>query len=456
MKNAFVFRSKGFTVVELLIVVVIVGILATIVLVSYSAVQAAAIDKSVLSDTSNVASELTRYQTKNNGHYSTDGSGSAVRWYSGGSSNPNISVSASSGNIIDVVANNTAYCIRAYNPAAATYKTLATAFTEGDACEGVPPSTVAIANAGSGYEATLTWTQLSTSGVRNWYSVASSQNGANLVAGVWGSTIYTSTDYGATWTSRAASGSRSWVSVASSYDGSRLTAAASGGYIFTSADYGVTWTQRTTSGTRQWKDVVVSADGTKIFAAVATGSGASLYTSTDSGATWVERTAAGSRLWNQIAMSSDGTKLAAAVNDGEVYTSTDSGVTWGRKNSNAVNNGVYMSGYSIASSADGNRLIAGGLAGVVYVSSDAGTTWSSVTTPASGNFASSMALSADGIRAAGINFDGSIYTSIDYGSTWKKQDTLATGSFRDVSFSPDGLKLLTGHYGGYLYGGAYN
>jgi prepilin-type N-terminal cleavage/methylation domain-containing protein len=115
-------KSQGFTIVELLIVIVIIGILATISIVTYNGVQKGAIDKTVLSDIDNVAGELTRYSTKNFGVY-----GSAVVWYSPSGTNTNINFAPTSGNIIDVVTNQSDYCIRAYNPNAATYKTLATA-----------------------------------------------------------------------------------------------------------------------------------------------------------------------------------------------------------------------------------------------------------------------------------------------------------------------------------------
>jgi len=116
---------RGFTIVELIVVIVVIGILAAISIVTYGSVQEAARDKSVLSDIDHVASGVTLYAIKNQGIY-----GSAVVWYSPSGTNDDINFTPSSGDIIDVVANTTDYCIRGYNPDSATYKTIATAATK--------------------------------------------------------------------------------------------------------------------------------------------------------------------------------------------------------------------------------------------------------------------------------------------------------------------------------------
>ncbi|MBI5775498.1 MAG: hypothetical protein HZA89_17395 [Verrucomicrobia bacterium] len=158
----------------------------------------------------------------------------------------------------------------------------------------------------------LTWTARESS--RSWYSVASSADGAKLVAVVLGGQIYTSTDSGVTWTARESS--RNWFSVASSADGTKLVAVEGGGQIYTSTDSGVTWTAR--ESTRDWSSVASSADGTKL---VAGAYGGQIYTSTNSGVSWTPRDS--SRSWQSVASSSDGTKLVAAVEGGQIYTSTD-------------------------------------------------------------------------------------------------------------------------------------
>lgn len=105
--------SKGFTIVELIIVIVVIAILAALGVVGYGNVQSNARDKTILSDIDAVETDIVRYAVKNSGTY-----GSSIQWYSLGSSNPNIDFTPSSGNVIDVVADSTRYCIRGYNTAA--------------------------------------------------------------------------------------------------------------------------------------------------------------------------------------------------------------------------------------------------------------------------------------------------------------------------------------------------
>jgi hypothetical protein len=148
---------------------------------------------------------------------------------------------------------------------------------------------------------------------RNWQSVASSSDGAKLVAVVYGGQIYTSTDSGATWTARDSN--RSWQSVASSSDGTKLVAVVFDGQIYTSTDSGVTWTVR--DAVRLWSSVASSGDGALLAAVELNGQ---IYISADSGATWTPRDSA--RYWASVASSSDGTTLVALQGSGgQIYTS---------------------------------------------------------------------------------------------------------------------------------------
>lgn len=145
-------KPHGFTIVELLIVIIIIGILATISIVTYNGVQKGAIDKSILSDVDGVSGELTRYSTKNYGVY-----GPAVAWYSPSGTNANISFIPSSGDIIDVVTNTTDYCIRAYN-VNSNYQSISKAVTKGSSLNACSMLLASVAAGGTGTVATGFWT----------------------------------------------------------------------------------------------------------------------------------------------------------------------------------------------------------------------------------------------------------------------------------------------------------
>jgi prepilin-type N-terminal cleavage/methylation domain-containing protein len=56
--------QKGFTVIELIIVIVVIGILATIGILSYSGAQKKAYDASVQSDLESISGELEAYRAR--------------------------------------------------------------------------------------------------------------------------------------------------------------------------------------------------------------------------------------------------------------------------------------------------------------------------------------------------------------------------------------------------------
>lgn len=138
--------QKGFTIIELLVVIVILGILVTVVTVAYNGIQGSTRDKAVLSDLDALDGIETDYGIKN--------SVAGKAWYSGSGSDSDINFTPTSGNVIDIVVNGTDYCIRGYNPSSSTYKTLATAATKASstsACSTISPSSLALADSSGGF-----------------------------------------------------------------------------------------------------------------------------------------------------------------------------------------------------------------------------------------------------------------------------------------------------------------
>jgi prepilin-type N-terminal cleavage/methylation domain-containing protein len=431
-------RSAGFTVVELLIVIVIIGLLASIAIISYNGIQKGAIDKGVSSDLDGVSSALTHYQVTHNGQLD-----SSVAWFSGSGGNSAINYALTSGDVLDVAVNSTDYCIRGYNPNAKTYINLAAAASKGStasACAMLPPSSAAIA---ANYTfASVAWTQQTGSGSRNWYGLDSSTDGTKIFGVANGDYIYTSTNTGATWTQAGVSlGTQSWYAITLSADGT-TSAAASYGYLYGAPDSGVTWTQHGSS--QYWGAIVSSYDGTKVYAGTN-----SVYASTDSGVTWTATSApwAGSG-YNSMAVSADGTQVVAVNSSGVIYQSTNSGATW------AALPGISTATY-VASSYDGTKLATASYNGYISTSTNSGASWTQQTGSGSRPW-SALVSSAVGTKLAATTLNGYIYTSINGGVTWVQQTGAGSRYWKALTISADGTKIAAAASTGYVYTGQFN
>ena len=134
-------RQKGFTIVELLIVIVIIGILAAITVVSYTGIARQASDSIVKSDASNLASSLGLYAATHTDQY--------VSWFSGDAipAGANFKVSADNYADITTSSNLQKYCIRVFNTKS-SYTSAETAYTAeqpAGACSELDASDAAVA-----------------------------------------------------------------------------------------------------------------------------------------------------------------------------------------------------------------------------------------------------------------------------------------------------------------------
>lgn len=438
----------GFTIIELLIVVAIIGILAAITMVVYRGVQASAYDVSILSDLDTMDGLQTSYSFKHGGNFKP--------YYSGNGSDIELGFSASGANVIDVVVNEQGYCIRGYN-INSSKRTIQDAFTKEsskDMCTNLPPSEDAIAGSSSGSGVPYS-TLLASAGRLAWRDVATSSDGKKLIA-VAGD-IYTSADSGVTWLKRTNAETLGWLAVTSSSDGVKLAAIEDSGdgygygYIYTSTDSGATWTPRASSLGPNWTNIVSSGDGNKLVAsAYDEGTDMSeVFKSSDSGLSWVSLSVPGN-LGGGIALSSDGMKLLiSGYNDGSVYISSDFGVSWSKKTP-GYNFGTIT---SIPVSSNGQTIVIVGAVGENYISYDGGTTWNGITIgPSYSGGVGGALISADGntivITTTGSgNLD--YLVSRDAGSTWDKYE--AAAEITKSSLSSNGAKLLVEVFGGYLY-----
>lgn len=272
---------------------------------------------------------------------------------------------------------------------------------------------------------------------RNWYSVASSDDGTKLAAVVQGGRIYTSADSGKTWVPHEAD--RSWSAIASSADGRSLvatvgTSTGATGQIYTSINGGDSWTPNESD--RQWMSVASSADGKKLIACAYNGQ---IYRSTDSGQTWTPRETA--RTWVSVASSADGTRLVAAAR--QIYISTDSGATW------TPTSALSNTWSRVSLSADGTTLSAVQTSGFIYVSTDLGVTFTQREVALGRQDWTSITSSADGTKLAAVVENGQIDISTDSGENWTRQES--SRPWKSIASSADGSHLIAVTAGGQIY-----
>jgi hypothetical protein len=276
-----------------------------------------------------------------------------------------------------------------------------------------------------------TWTEQTGSISGSWQMIAGSHNGKYLVSVIYGSYVYTSSDYGVTWTAQTSAGTHDWVGAASSADGSHLAVGAVGGHIWTSGDYGVTWVERTAMGSATWQCIAMSADASRL-AIVAYGG--DIWTSSDYGVTWTERASVGSQQWNFVASSADGSHLAGTVQGGYIWTSSDYGVTWTERTS-----GGYANWTGIAMSGDGKYLVALENGGDIWTSSDYGVTWLD---PPGVHAWYGVFMSANGSRIFATASPGRIWTAYDPALDIANQVTAPNTGYGSPSASQNLLAII--------------
>lgn len=278
----------------------------------------------------------------------------------------------------------------------------------------------------------VNWNQFAS--IRNWSSIAQSDNGATIFATVAGGKIQKSTDSGVTWSEVASA--LNWRTIACDSDCSVVLAGVSGGKLWRSLDFGATWSE--TESTRNWRSVALSANGEKMLALPYN---AAPYFSTNSGATW---SAGPTNLvapnWVSAAISSDGNTLFAAPISGLVAYSSNTGTTW-------ASYVVPTSTTSIAFTKNENQLMQCGNDGVISVSAGVGVKVDKVN--ANETPWSSCSISSGGQVLLAASNTGLIYTSVDSGANWVTR-SISSGNVnrRALVTSENGNQIYSAVYGG--------
>lgn len=313
--------------------------------------------------------------------------------------------------------------------------------------------------------------------IRNWSSVAQSDNGATIFATVAGGKIQKSINSGATWSEVASV--KNWRTIACDSDCSVVLAGVSGGKLWRSLDFGATW--RETESTRNWRSVSLSANGEKMLALPYN---AAPYFSTNSGATWsAGPTNLGSLKWSSGLVDRTGNEFIAAPLTGSIVFSDDSGATWASFNvmnsttsislANGLGeamqcgndghiavvspfggtglarvNGTPWSSCSI--SANGEVLLATSTTGLIYTSNNAGVNWSARSISSGNVNRRALVTSENGDQIYSAVYGGKIEYSEDSGATWRVSADL-TQNWIGIAASNSFQKIYAVGYQGALY-----
>ena len=348
-------KQTGFTIVELLIVIVVIGILAAIVIVAFNGVQQNAATGVLKSDLRNAATELELAKVDNNDQYPDDEAG----------------ILASSGTTYMYTSNGSSYCLTAFsniNSVASQYISSTTNQVTEGACEGHSQGSASIAFPLE--ESAILLASDAAASDRFGVDIAVHGDVAvigaytNSDAGAESGSAYVFTRSGTTWTEQAkltasdAAASDNFgrnvdihneTAVVGAYWNDDAGSNSGSAYVFTRS--GTTWTEQAklTASDAETNDrfgnsVAISDDSVVIGAYTESGIGASsgsAYVFTRSGSTWTEQakllasdTEAGDQFGGSVAMNGDTVAVGATSNDdagsssGSAYVFTRSGTTW--------------------------------------------------------------------------------------------------------------------------------
>jgi prepilin-type N-terminal cleavage/methylation domain-containing protein len=445
-------HGSGFTIVELLIVIVVIGILAAVTIVAYNGIQQRAVQASIQSGVRQAGQLIGQAQTLE-GQYPADITTLGIRDEAGGT------------NYIYEFDNTTSprtFCITGYRSDIAYHIS-----EEGTVREGVCPghtlpdenaidytfttldwqvltnrpetsaptsfatngdgSIVYLAYSGGGsggylYRSTDSgenWTRLDAAGFRRWSAISVSSNGQKVIAATDGLTttpdrfVSLSLDGGATWQDQVGLFESNWRTVHVSYDGSTFAAGFEVGQVHISEDDGANWRIMLDSTGKRWGGLASSNNGQTVYAVArcAAGSGAAFLYSLDAG---VSSTASvNPSCASDVATSANGqTTLVIGSNVGSGLTlTTNGGATW-----TDISSRVTSRGSIVDVSQDGTKMIIEGVSSQVHISKDTGVTWQTYST----GLVSGTTAARDA-RNVIVSGDGGVYYSYTLNALYRGQ-----------------------------------
>lgn len=420
-------QRAGFTIVELLIVVVVIAILAAVTVVAYNGISNRAVESALKSDLTTVAKQLQIDKIK---------SGSTVFPETLADANEGNGLSASSeaNSYYTTLSDGQGFCLTlvSIRNASIIFSIDNSGVIRAEACEGYD------VDAEEGGFDTFTWGRIGEviGGSEN--SVATNHDGSIVYLLSRHNSdpaerhIKKSLDGGQTWSVLEPTREYFWDRVRPSKDGQTIIASyerdssyeAFTAGVWISYNGGSTWTEVNSPDLKTVSNIAISGNGQVM---VASGSlnptGAGSYVSIDSGATWTQIEGSRSREGMALSYTGDHGYLTSCTSgsSSRFFISTNKGSTWEHRGLNP-----NCTGHLVVSS-DGQLVLAGPTSGSAYLwkSEDGGVTFSEMAIPGpSGSSVTRVFMSESGrvvvfFKSSTIN----AYVSKDRGETWDYYNT---------------------------------
>lgn len=443
--------QTGFTIVELLIVVVVIAILAAITIVAYNGVRNSSIASVLQSDLNNAAKQLELKRVSDNSYPSSDSllpkSQSVTYRYD-----------------VDNSSNPPTYCLTAFHDSAEDimYHVDNNGTVKEGPCEGHDEGGFDVFNWENIGATAVGILELATSYDGQVVYIAYGDNSTSETPHRY---INKSTDGGQTWITLENTRGYYWNTIETSRDGQKILASysryegggISDGGVWFSQDGGQSWgSHATLTNLSGCCEVSLSKDASIM---VASGGGRTYY-STDDGLTWTQMF---SRAWQQISLSEDGQYGYAVSPCGSSQGISVSSNFMGGWVNRTVNPRCTT---SVANSRNGQIVIIG-YSGSTYgynsylKSEDYGSTWDTLTLPDSYSQGISKILLSESAKVAVAyrGATGRVYVSKDEGVNWEfyatsDGSTSASRYVRTIALSGNGRVMYAANMG-YLYKGTF-
>ncbi len=321
------------------------------------------------------------------------------------------------------------------------------------------------------------WTKTAREGSNYFATVKSNFDGTLLMAqnvlysvGKYLTYYYVSSDSGATWSKITSGPLLQWSNNsrydanAMDYSGQKIVVGSSVGQrgAWLSTDFGANWTKLNPTGTGtelNWYAAAVDNDASVIaIASSQTSNQSRFFLSTNGGSSFAEpQISINNRAWRSIAIDDDGSFIiASSITNGtgydansRIFTSANGGTNWTER----IPGGSAVTGWTnVDCDSDGSNLIAS-YGGKLWTSSDGGVNWTE-RQPAGVSFSAYTVSSnnSGSVLMAGAK-SGRLYISTDYGVSWTEKyppgGTPYDKPWWATAQDYDGTNLAA--YGDYLY-----